>query len=175
MPRCSDDRRAQRTRRALVGAFNGLLFERGYLGIRVEDVADRARVGRSTFYEHFRGKEALLSSSVKAARKCKVRADWRPPSRSTQPVMTLCVNSSCAHGTNQMETITSDLRTTTPAAQRPRNVRRRDVDPVRIFVDKDRLARFWFLAAVVVLIGAAIVLEISQSASAARPIRFCSP
>lgn len=55
-----------------------------------------------------------------------------------------------------METITSDLRTTTPAAQRPRNLRRRNVDPVRIFVDKDRLARFWFLAAVVVLIGAAV-------------------
>ena len=55
-----------------------------------------------------------------------------------------------------METISSDLRTTTPAAQRPRNVRRRDVDPVRVFVDKDRLARFWFLAAVAVLIAAAV-------------------
>ena len=55
-----------------------------------------------------------------------------------------------------METVHSDLRTTTPAAQRPRNVRRRDIDPVRIFVDKDRLARFWFLAVVVVLIGAAV-------------------
>ncbi|MBA3832220.1 MAG: hypothetical protein H0X34_10070 [Chthoniobacterales bacterium] len=54
-----------------------------------------------------------------------------------------------------METISSDLRTTTPAAQKPRNVRR-EVDPVRVFVDKDRLARFWFLAAVVVLIGAAV-------------------
>jgi len=55
-----------------------------------------------------------------------------------------------------METIASDLRTTTPSAQRPRNVRRRDVDPVRVFVEKDRLARFWFLVAVAVLIGAAL-------------------
>jgi hypothetical protein len=55
-----------------------------------------------------------------------------------------------------METISSDLRTTTPPAQRPRNVRRRDVDPVRVFIDKDRLARFWFLVAVAVLIGAAV-------------------
>ena len=53
-----------------------------------------------------------------------------------------------------METISSDLRTTTPG-QQP-NVRRRTADPVRVFVDKDRLARFWFLAVVVVLIGAAI-------------------
>jgi hypothetical protein len=30
------------------------------------------------------------------------------------------------------------------------------VDPIRVFVDKDRLAKFWFLAAVAVLIGAAI-------------------
>src|SRR3984893_10326997 len=55
-----------------------------------------------------------------------------------------------------METISSDLRTTTPAAQRPRNARRRDIDPVRIFVDKDRLARFWLLAAVAGLIGSAV-------------------
>ena len=55
-----------------------------------------------------------------------------------------------------METISSDLRTTTPSAHRPRNVRRRDVDPVRVFLDKDRLARFWFLVAVAVLIGAAV-------------------
>ena len=55
-----------------------------------------------------------------------------------------------------METISSDLRTTTPSAHRPRNVRRRDVDPVRVFLDKDRLARVWFLVAVAVLIGAAV-------------------
>ena len=54
-----------------------------------------------------------------------------------------------------METISSDLRTTAPTT-RPKNVRRRDADPVRVFVDKDRLARFWFLVAVAVLIGAAV-------------------
>lgn len=55
-----------------------------------------------------------------------------------------------------METISSDLRTTTPPSQRPRNVRRRDADPIRVFVDKDRLARFWFLLAAAVLVGAAV-------------------
>lgn len=54
-----------------------------------------------------------------------------------------------------METISSDLRTTAPTT-RPKNVRRRHADPVRVFVDKDRLARFWFLVAVAVLIGAAV-------------------
>ena len=49
----------------------------------------------------------------------------------------------------------TDLRTTTPAQKSPR-VQDRRADPIRIFVDKDRLAKFWFLAAVAVLIGAAI-------------------
>jgi hypothetical protein len=53
-----------------------------------------------------------------------------------------------------MEPISSELRSTTPPAQRAKNVRRSD--PVRILVDKDRLARFWFLAVIVVLIAAAI-------------------
>jgi hypothetical protein len=54
-----------------------------------------------------------------------------------------------------METIASDLRTTTPSPQPLRDHVRR-ADPIRVFVDKDRLAKFWFLAAVAVLIGAAI-------------------
>jgi hypothetical protein len=54
-----------------------------------------------------------------------------------------------------MQTISSKLRTTTPGPQPPPD-RARRVDPIRVFVDKDRLAKFWFLAAVAVLIGAAI-------------------
>jgi hypothetical protein len=53
-----------------------------------------------------------------------------------------------------MEAISSDLRSTTPQAQRAKHIHRSD--PVRILIDKDRLARFWFLAVIVVLIGAAI-------------------
>jgi hypothetical protein len=54
-----------------------------------------------------------------------------------------------------MQTISSDLRTTTPG-QQPARDRVRHADPIRVFVDKDRLAKFWFLAAVAVLVGAAI-------------------
>jgi hypothetical protein len=53
-----------------------------------------------------------------------------------------------------METIASNLRSTTPQLHRAQNVRR--ADPIRILVDKDRLARFWFLAVIVVLVGAAV-------------------
>jgi len=54
-----------------------------------------------------------------------------------------------------MQTNSSNLRTTTPSHQTQR-VRDRRADPIRVFVDKDRLAKFWFLAAVAVLVGASI-------------------
>lgn len=65
--RATLDRRVRRTRQALVGAFNGLLFERGYAELSVDELAERAHVGRSTFYEHYRGKDAILSDSLKGA------------------------------------------------------------------------------------------------------------
>ena len=54
-----------------------------------------------------------------------------------------------------METISPELRTSTPAAQPPQTGGRR-TDPVRVLIDKDRLARFWVLAVIAVLVGAAI-------------------
>jgi hypothetical protein len=54
-----------------------------------------------------------------------------------------------------MPTTNPELRTTTPVKQPP-HVRGQSTDPIRIFIDKDRLARFWFLAAVAVLISAGI-------------------
>ncbi len=54
-----------------------------------------------------------------------------------------------------METITPDLRESTPR-QRPPLVREKRENPLRVFVDKDRLARFWFLALVAVIVGAAV-------------------
>lgn len=54
------DRRVRRTRRRLKEALLTLIDERGYEGITVQDIADRADVGRSTFYSHFASKEDLL-------------------------------------------------------------------------------------------------------------------
>jgi AcrR family transcriptional regulator len=58
------DRRVARTRAALRAAFNGLFFERGYDGFGVGDIADQADVGRSTFYQHYADKAALLAETV---------------------------------------------------------------------------------------------------------------
>lgn len=54
------DRRVRRTRRILHDALTTLVLEKGYERITVQDILDHADVGRSTFYAHFRDKEALL-------------------------------------------------------------------------------------------------------------------
>ena len=54
------DRRVARTRRALKEALTDLILERGYESVTVQDVIDRADVGRSTFYAHFLDKDDLL-------------------------------------------------------------------------------------------------------------------
>lgn len=58
------DKRAQRTREALLAAFFGLVLERRYSEFNVGDIIERANVARSTFYEHFASKNALLASSL---------------------------------------------------------------------------------------------------------------
>jgi AcrR family transcriptional regulator len=56
----AEDRRVQRTRRALSEALIGLILERGWDAVSVQHVCDRANIGRSTFYTHFADKEELL-------------------------------------------------------------------------------------------------------------------
>jgi AcrR family transcriptional regulator len=54
------DRRVRRTKGLLRGALLSLIREKGYERITVQEIIDRADVGRSTFYAHFRDKEDLL-------------------------------------------------------------------------------------------------------------------
>ena len=58
------DRRARRTRDALGDALMELMQERPFKSITVQDVLDRAEVGRSTFYTHYRDKDDLFLSDV---------------------------------------------------------------------------------------------------------------
>jgi AcrR family transcriptional regulator len=69
------ERRVRRTRRNLQDALIALILERGYAGITVQHVLDRADVGRSTFYTHFRDLEALLLSCFEELRD-ELRRDW---------------------------------------------------------------------------------------------------
>jgi AcrR family transcriptional regulator len=57
------DRRVRRTRKMLHDAFIALAIEKGYEKTTIQDILDRADVGRSTFYAHYRDKAALLTTS----------------------------------------------------------------------------------------------------------------
>ncbi|HEV2223483.1 MAG TPA: TetR/AcrR family transcriptional regulator [Candidatus Acidoferrales bacterium] len=56
------DRRVQRTRKLLHKALMSSVIEKKYESITVQEILDRADVGRSTFYTHFRDKDELLIS-----------------------------------------------------------------------------------------------------------------
>jgi AcrR family transcriptional regulator len=58
------DRRSRRTRRLVDDAMTELLREKRYDAITVQDLLDRAGIGRSTFYAHYFDKEDVLTSVV---------------------------------------------------------------------------------------------------------------
>lgn len=60
------DRRVQRTQRLLTEALIQLILERGWDAVSVQDICERADIGRSTFYTHFADKEDLLVGGLGA-------------------------------------------------------------------------------------------------------------
>ena len=62
------DRRVQRTRQLLLDALLALILEKDFDSVTVQNVIDRANVGRSTFYAHFQDKEHLLLSGFEHLR-----------------------------------------------------------------------------------------------------------
>jgi len=61
------DRRVIRTRRQLREALLSLILEKGYDGVTIEEITDRADVGRTTFYLHYKDKEELLLECINGA------------------------------------------------------------------------------------------------------------
>lgn len=57
-----EDRRVRRTKQNLFNALTELMKEKKYHKITIQDIIDRADVGRSTFYAHYETKDDLLFS-----------------------------------------------------------------------------------------------------------------
>lgn len=90
------DRRVRRSRDLLHRALIALIMERGYRHITVQDILDRADVGRSTFYAHYRGKDDLLLASAEehlrtifAEREPAAPNDGKHPEPVLRPALTL--------------------------------------------------------------------------------------
>jgi AcrR family transcriptional regulator len=58
------DRRVRRTKQLLGTALLSLIVEKSYDKITVQDLIDRADVGRSTFYAHYETKDDLLIAGL---------------------------------------------------------------------------------------------------------------
>ena len=54
------NRRSQRTREDLQKTLIELMSEKAYDAITIQDIADRAKIGRTTFYLHFNTKDELF-------------------------------------------------------------------------------------------------------------------
>lgn len=58
------DRRSRRTRRLVTAALLELMREKRYDAITVQDLLDRAGIGRSTFYAHYFNKDDALAATL---------------------------------------------------------------------------------------------------------------
>jgi len=79
------DRRIEKTEALLREALSSLIREKAYDSIVVKEILDRANVGRSTFYTHFRDKDELLASTIhemlRPAQSPQLRASPKPSER----------------------------------------------------------------------------------------------
>ena len=83
IPGESDDARAVHTRGELACALIALMHEKGFDEIGVQEICERARVGRSTFYAHFQDKEELfIRHTVVFGRALGAQLTWDEATRS---------------------------------------------------------------------------------------------
>lgn len=88
------DRRVLRTQRALFEAMIELILENGFDAMTVGEIAERANVGRSTFYAHYADKQDLLQGSIAGLSgflRQHVDAALARPEADTHPALSFCL------------------------------------------------------------------------------------
>lgn len=63
-PLSRHQRRRQQTRKLLIDTTVQLVLDRGYENITIQDITDRADLGRGTFYIHFKDKGDVLWTAI---------------------------------------------------------------------------------------------------------------
>ncbi len=63
-PLSRHERRRQQTRKLLIDTTVQLVLEKGYETVTIQDITDRADLGRGTFYIHFKDKEDVLWTAI---------------------------------------------------------------------------------------------------------------
>lgn len=79
------DRRILKTRKLLSDALISLIIEKGYDAVTIQDIIDRANVGRSTFYAHFENKEQLLLAGHTTFKQILEEGRTSPENRLAEP------------------------------------------------------------------------------------------
>jgi AcrR family transcriptional regulator len=62
-PLSRHERRRLQTRQLLMQTTLQLVLEKGYNGVSIQDITDRADLGRGTFYLHFKDKDEVLGTA----------------------------------------------------------------------------------------------------------------
>jgi AcrR family transcriptional regulator len=83
------DRRTKRTRHTLGTALTDLMVTRRFDAITVQEIIDRANIGRSTFYAHFRNKDDLFLNANEQLFDSMELAAGKMPGRRLVPVAEL--------------------------------------------------------------------------------------
>ena len=110
------DPRVKRTRNLILRSFEGLLAEKGFETISVQDVTDKAEVNRATFYAHFHDKYELLDYSIsqmfrQEIEKRTLDACHYTPDNLRNLILAVCdflagMHSECAQPHQQFESLT---------------------------------------------------------------------
>jgi len=110
------DPRVKRTRSLILRSFEGLLAEKGFESISVQDVTGKAEINRATFYAHFSDKYELLDRSIslmflQEIEKRTLNACHYTPDNLRNLIIAVCeflsnMHSECAQPHQQFESLT---------------------------------------------------------------------